>query len=113
MYLTEQEIMEQHIALNKTYDYMMEKKAEIKNFFSEHPSRKFVFFGCGSSYMLAKSGQQLICSCKGSSANAIAGGLNMPKEKVIAAIEAAGFDARIRPEGLTLEAFAKIQRAPG
>lgn len=74
MYLTEQEIMEQHIALNKTYDYMMEKKAEIKNFFSEHPSRKFVFFGCGSSYMLAKSGQQLICSCKGSSANAIAGG---------------------------------------
>ena len=46
-------------------------------------------------------------------ANAIAGGLNMPKEKVIAAIEAAGFDARIRPEALTLEDFAKIQRALG
>ena len=44
-------------------------------------------------------------------ANAIAGGLNLPKEKVIAAIEAAGFDARIRPEALTLEDFAKIQRA--
>ncbi len=29
-------------------------------------------------------------------ANAIAGGLNLPKEKVIAAIEASGFDARIR-----------------
>ena len=44
-------------------------------------------------------------------ANAIAGGLNLPKEKVIAAIEASGFDARIRPEALTLSDFAKIQRA--
>ena len=46
-------------------------------------------------------------------ANAIAGGLNLPKEKAIAAIEAAGFDARIRPEALTLEDFAKIQQALG
>jgi ribosomal RNA small subunit methyltransferase A len=30
---------------------------------------------------------------------------------VTAAIEAAGFDARIRPEALTLEDFAKIQQA--
>ena len=44
-------------------------------------------------------------------ANAIAGGLNLPKEKVIAAIESAGFDARIRPEALTLEDFAKLQQA--
>ena len=43
----------------------------------------------------------------------LAGGLNLPKEKVIAAIEAAGFDARIRPEALTLEDFAKIQQALG
>ena len=44
-------------------------------------------------------------------ANAIAGGLGMPKDAVTAAIEAAGFDARIRPEALTLEDFAKIQSA--
>ena len=44
-------------------------------------------------------------------ANAIASGLGLPKDKVIAAIEAAGFDARIRPEALTLEDFAKIQAA--
>ena len=43
-------------------------------------------------------------------ANAIAGGLSLPKEQVIRAIEAAGFDARIRPEALTLEDFAKIQQ---
>ena len=35
----------------------------------------------------------------------------LTKEGVIAAIEAAGFDARIRPEALTLEDFAKIQQA--
>ena len=42
-------------------------------------------------------------------ANAIASGLGMPKDAVTVAIEAAGFDARIRPEALTLEDFAKIQ----
>ena len=44
-------------------------------------------------------------------ANAIASGLGRSKESVIAAIEVAGFDARIRPEALTLEDFAKIQQA--
>ena len=44
-------------------------------------------------------------------ANAIASGLGMPKDAVTAAVEAAGFDARIRPEALTLEDFAKIQSA--
>ena len=56
---------------------------------------------------------QITEEMKLAAANAIAGGLNLPKEKVIAAIEAAGFDARIRPEALTLEDFAKIQRALG
>ena len=44
-------------------------------------------------------------------ANAIASGLSLPKENVIHAIEAAGFDARIRPEALTLEDFSAIQQA--
>ena len=44
-------------------------------------------------------------------ANSIASGLGMSKDTVTAAIEAAGMDARIRPEALTLEDFAKIQRA--
>ena len=42
---------------------------------------------------------------------ALYSGLGMPKDAVTAAIEAAGFDARIRPEALTLEDFAKIQSA--
>ena len=45
-------------------------------------------------------------------ANAIASGLGMPKDAVTAAIEAAGFDARIRPEALTLEDFAKTPARP-
>ena len=44
-------------------------------------------------------------------ANSIASGLGMSKDTVTAAIEAVGMDARIRPEALTLEDFAKIQRA--
>ena len=44
-------------------------------------------------------------------ANAIAGGLNLPKEKVIAAIEASGFDARIA-HGNSLADFAKISERP-
>lgn len=44
-------------------------------------------------------------------ANAIASGLALPKDDVTAAIAAAGFDARVRPEALTLEDFARIQQA--
>lgn len=43
-------------------------------------------------------------------ANAIAAGLGLPKEQVNAALAAAGFDLRVRPEALTLEDFAAIQR---
>ena len=40
--------------------------------------------------------------------NAIASGLSLPKEQVAAAVRAAGFDERIRPEQLTLEDFAAL-----
>ena len=44
-------------------------------------------------------------------ANAIAGGLGLSKDTVIAAIQQVGFDPRVRPEALTLEDFAAIQTA--
>jgi len=40
--------------------------------------------------------------------NAIASGLSLPKEQIAAAVRAAGFDERIRPEQLTLEDFAAL-----
>ena len=54
---TEREIFQQHEALRKTYAYLMEHEEEIKNFFNGCGCKKIVFMGCGSSYMLAKSGQ--------------------------------------------------------
>lgn len=74
MYLTETEIMSQHEALQKTYNYMMEMKEEIQQFFKEHSERKFVFFGCGSSYMLSKSASRIFGACPNASCAAIAGG---------------------------------------
>lgn len=43
-------------------------------------------------------------------ANAIAAGLGLPRGQVADAIAAAGLDVRVRPEALTLEDFARIQR---
>lgn len=74
MYLTENEIMMQHEALQRTYDYMTDKKEEIAAFFRNHDTRKFLFLGCGSSYMLAKSAQRVFGACPGTAANAVAGG---------------------------------------
>lgn len=44
-------------------------------------------------------------------ANSIAAGLGLPKETVLAALEAAGLDPRVRPEKLTLEDFAALRCA--
>ncbi len=74
MYLTEQEIMNQHIALQKTYEYILSKKEETEAFFDKYSSRRFVIIGCGSSYMLAKSAQRLLAASKATAASAIAGG---------------------------------------
>ena len=46
-------------------------------------------------------------------ANSIASGLGLPKEAVLAALEQAGLDPRVRPEKLTLADFAALQAALG
>lgn len=43
-------------------------------------------------------------------ANSIAAGLSIPKEQVISALEQAGLSPLVRPEQLTLEDFAALQR---
>lgn len=74
MYYTETEIMSQHEALLRTYDYVMGIKRDIEDYFNKNTTKRFVFLGCGSSYMLAKSAQRLFGACKDTSAVAIAGG---------------------------------------
>lgn len=44
-------------------------------------------------------------------ANAIANGLGLPKAQVLAAMEAAGLDARLRPEQLDLQGYCALQNA--
>ena len=74
MFITEREIMSQHEALSRTCRYMMQQKETIRSFFREHPARSFVFMGCGSSYMLAKSGRALVQQYPDTYAAAVAGG---------------------------------------
>lgn len=74
MYLTENEIMSQHLALKKTWEYITGRRGDLTNFFSRYPQRRFVFLGCGSSYMLAKSARCMFGACAGTTANAVAGG---------------------------------------
>ncbi len=98
MYLTEKEIMFQHEALHRTYDYIWEKRDEIRGFFGKG-TKKVNIMGCGSSYMLAKSGQRMFASCENGSANAIAGGdyltnpeyyKNMVKDSIIISLSRSG-----------------------
>lgn len=74
MYITEHEIMLQHEALQKTVQRMLESKDAVQAFFSSFRKRRFIFMGCGSSYMLAKSAAHSFNCRKDVSAVAIAGG---------------------------------------
>jgi 16S rRNA (adenine1518-N6/adenine1519-N6)-dimethyltransferase len=51
------------------------------------------------------------CQRRKTAANAIAAGLHLPKERIAQAIAAAGCEASVRPEKLTLEDFARIHAA--
>ena len=51
------------------------------------------------------------CQRRKTAANSIAAGLSLPKAKVLAALAAAGLNEKARPEQLTLEDFARLQKA--
>jgi len=73
MYLTEKEIFTQQDALEKSLGLLLEKKEELKEYFAA-PRKRYVFFGCGSSYMLAKSAAKMFALKPGVDAYAVAGG---------------------------------------
>ena len=74
MFLTEQEILDTPRALERTCRYFDERLEEHKNFFARNAQKKFAFFGCGSSYMLAKSGAAIFGALPGTSAVAVPAG---------------------------------------
>jgi fructoselysine-6-P-deglycase FrlB-like protein len=73
MFLTEMEIYSQQGALEKTFAYVLEQRDKIIEVFAPQ-YRKYVFFGCGSSYMLAKSAAKVFALRAGLDAYALAGG---------------------------------------
>lgn len=74
MFLTEKEILDTPNSLKKTYAYFCDRAEDVKAFFNTNTSRKFTFFGCGSSFMLSKSASLIFSSFENTSAAAIAAG---------------------------------------
>lgn len=73
-FLTEQEILDTPRALQRTCDYFDEQAGQLASFLQLHSQRKFSFFGCGSSYMLAKSAAAVFRSIPNTSACAVPAG---------------------------------------
>lgn len=74
MFLTETEILDTPVALGQTCKYFTENADKITEFFEQHTQRKFTVFGCGSSYMLAKSTATVFASFPDTCASAIPAG---------------------------------------
>ena len=73
MYLTEKEIFSQQEALKKSFDAIIEQRSELTAYFAP-PRRRYIFFGCGTSYYLAESAQKMFALKLGVDAYLIAGG---------------------------------------
>lgn len=74
MYLTEAEILDTPLALASTCSYFKKRDGDLAKFFTDHKQRKFTVFGCGSSFMLAKSAATLLASMPDTAASAIPAG---------------------------------------
>lgn len=70
----EQEIMTQHEALRRTMDWFDAYGEETVRWYHSHSFRQIVFMGCGSSYMLARSGAALFALRTPMKTHAVAGG---------------------------------------
>jgi fructoselysine-6-P-deglycase FrlB-like protein len=67
------EIYSQQEALEKTFAAIIEQRREISEVFAPQ-YRRYVFFGCGSSYLIAKSAAKLFSLKAGLDAYALTGG---------------------------------------
>ena len=74
MTLTEKEIFSQGEAIIKARKWFCENADRIRAFLRESNRKKIVFFGCGSSLMLSKSGAAMFSRIDGMDSYFIAGG---------------------------------------
>ena len=117
MYLTEKEIFSQQEALEKTFDLVMSERDKLAGFFGA-ARRRYVFFGCGSSYMVAKSAAKMFALKRGVESYAIAGGdyllnpdLHQPlmEDAVIVFLSRSGSTSEILRAG---EELRKLDNSP-
>lgn len=109
MFLTEQEIIDTPQALRRTCRYFDEHRQDIRAFLSANPERKFTFFGCGSSYMLAKSAAVLFSTLTDTSACAIAAGDYIVDPKTYRQTVAGSIVVSISRSGKTSEMVRAMQ----
>ncbi len=74
MYIIENEIMQQHISLKKTFEYLNGKKTDISKMFEDNNFKQILFMGCGSSFMLAQAGAAMFSLKTDIKTYAVAGG---------------------------------------
>lgn len=74
MSLTYQEIKQQYVALQQTYDYMQANRESITAFAQSRGITSITFTGCGSSYCLSESAAFSTRLRTGLSSSALAGG---------------------------------------
>ena len=74
MFLTKKEILDTPNALGRTLDCVQQLRPTLEALFRQYPTKKFCFFGCGSSYMLAKGAAELFRTFPDTGAAAIAAG---------------------------------------
>ena len=109
MYLTEKEIFSTGEALEKSIVQTLSQRMEIEGFFAANPQRRFVFLGCGSSYMLAKSCARMFAVRKGTSAVAIAGGDYLVDPGYYADAVSGSIVVTLSRSGMTSEILRSVQ----
>jgi glutamine---fructose-6-phosphate transaminase (isomerizing) len=109
MYLTYQEIKDQYKALQKTTDCINGSIADVKKLFDRAKPRMLVFFGCGSSYSLAKSMALAAQVHLGIPAIALAAGDYMLHNSTYSAIAQGSRAVVISRSGSTSEVIAAVE----
>ena len=109
MYLTEKEIFSTPEALEKSFTQAMSQRAEIERFFTKNAQRRFVFLGCGSSYMLAKSCARMFAVRPATTAVAIAGGDYLIDPEYYANIISGSIVVVLSRSGMTSEIIRTVQ----
>lgn len=101
---TEKEIFAQPEALRKIRAWFDSNARKAKDFFAEANRRKYVFIGCGSSFMISQSGMSLFASIDNADAYALAGGdflvdpenyRNVLKDSVVIILTRSGLTSEI------------------